>query len=166
MLQNDLHPGDVLLFRPSGWIGKIVAFCTKSKYCHAAMYIGEGNVAEMREFRGGRILPLSEYAGESIDVFRADAPVVVKIDAVLTMQALLSERYSFWHCVEAFLLRRLPKFVRKKECDHHGYHCSQAVSKAYRSAGLDLCPGVADWATTPGDLAVSKRLKYAGPLGF
>ena len=166
MLPNDLHPGDVLLFRPTGWIGKIVAWATNSEYCHAAMYTGVDDVAELREFIGGRLLPLTAHAGESIDVFRPNASIFVRYNAVRRMKNLLSEPYSFLHGIEAFLLRRLPGFLLKKECDHHGYHCSQAVSNAYRSAYFDLCPGRADWATTPGDLAKSKWLHCLGRLEF
>jgi hypothetical protein len=90
----------------------------------------------------------------------------LRIRTTYFFKALQSEPYSFWHGVEAFLLRRLPKFLRKKECDHHGYHCSQAVSKAYREAGYDLRPDLADYMTTPGDLAKSKRLHCLGPLEF
>ena len=106
MLLKNLQPGDVLLFKPSSFLGKVVAWATGSEYCHAAMYCGEDGVAEMREFLGGRLLPLVDHAGETIDVFRADVPIPVKI-VVLKMQDLLKERYSFWHGVAAFLLRKI-----------------------------------------------------------
>jgi len=163
MTQLELQPGDVLLFHPSSLTGHIVAWATGSVYSHAAMYTDEG-VAELREFLGGRILPLTDHAGESIDVFRADTTIPVKIVAVMTMKQLLSERYSFLNCIAAWFRRRIPKWFRlhflRSEVDHHGYHCSQAVATAYRIAGLDLCRHP-DWATTPGDLARSKRLTPA-----
>ena len=168
MKQKDLQPGDVLLFRPRGILGRLVAWATDSEYCHAAMFLGIDGVAEMREFRGGRILPLVDYETETIDVFRSGASTLEKIVAVQKMQKLVKERYSFLHGIAAFLLRRLPKRLRKWfnfECDRYGYHCSQAISKAYRSAGFDLCPFIPDWATTPGDLARS-RLQNLGRLEF
>ena len=169
MKTSDLQPGDVLLFHPPGFFGQIVAWATRSEYCHAAMFL-TGCIAEMREFRGGRILPLFDYETETIDVFRAvDASAAEKIYAVVQMQKLVKERYSFLHGIAAFLLRRIPKRLRKHfrfESDRYGYHCSQAVSKAYRSAGFDLRYGLADWATTPGDLAVSRRLRLIGRLEF
>ena len=165
-----LHPGDVLLFRPTTWLGRLVAWATGSKYCHAAMFLGDGNVAEMREFLGGRLLPLANYVTEIIDVFRpVDSSSVTKIYAILRMLELIKERYSFLHGIAAFLLRRIPKRLRKWfnfECDHHGYHCSQAISKAYREAGFDLCSRRPDWATAPGDLARSPSLRLIGRLDF
>jgi hypothetical protein len=163
---NQLCPGDVLLFRPSSFLGRIVAWAIRSEYCHAAMYTIDKGVAEFREFFGYRILPPEDHSKESIDVFRADIPKHLQYNATRSFKALLSEPYSFWHGIEAFLLRRLPRFLRKKECDHHGYHCSQAVSKAYREAGYDLRPDLADWMTTPGDHAKSKRLHCLGTLEF
>jgi len=170
MNTTELQPGDVLLFRPSGILGRLVAWATGSEYGHVAMFLGTSGktVAEMREFIGGRILPLTNYATETIDVFRPDtAEWMVRFNAIMAMYRVLGEPYSLWHGVAAFLLRRIPKRLRKLfrfECDHHGYHCSQSISKAYRDAGFDLCPGRPDWATTPGDLAKSKRLKNLGQL--
>ena len=86
------------------------------------------------------------------------------------MREIVDEPYSWWHAVAAFLLRRIPKRplwlhrLFRFECDHHGYHCSQAISKAYRAAGFDLCPFIPDWATTPGDLSRSPRLRNVGRL--
>ena len=169
MKASYLHPGDVLLFRPSGFWGRLVARATGSEYCHAALFLGTSGktVAEMREFIGGRIVPIAVYATETIDVFRADdADWGVCLDAILAMYRILGSPYSFWHGIAAWLLRRLPQVMRSRECDHHGYHCSQAVSKAYREAEFDLRPGLPDWATTPGDLAKSFRLRLAGRLKF
>ena len=170
MKVSDLLPGDVLLFRPTTWLGRLVAWATGSEYCHAAMFLGGTSgktVAEMREFTGGRIVPIAIYATEAIDVFRADdADFEIRLDAILTMYRILGSPYSFWHGIAAWLLRRLPEFVRSKECDHHGYHCSQAISKAYRVAMFDLRPDLSDWATTPGDLAASQRLRLIGRLEF
>ena len=164
MKPSGLQPGDVLLFRPATWLGRLVAWATGSEYCHAAMFL-TGCVAEMREFRGGRILPLFDYETETIDVFRAvDSSTAEQIAAVQKMQKLVKERYSFLHGIAAFLLRRLPQVMRSGECDHHGYHCSQAISKAYRAAGFDLCPFIPDWATTPGDLAALAADRTIGIL--
>ena len=169
MKQKALQPDDVLLFCPTSFLGRLVSWATGSEYCHAAMFLGIDGIAEMREFTGGRIIPVTEYADETMDVFRADAAIPVRIDAVLNMRKLVKERYSFLHGIAAFLLRRIPKRLRKWfrfECDHHGYNCSQAISKVYRVAGFDLRSDLADWATTPGDLAKSKRLQNLGRLEF
>ena len=130
-----------------------------------------GSQTSMWEFIGGRVLPLVDYVTETMDVFRAVdlPPIFVLIIAVVKMKEPVKERYSFLHGIVAFLLRRIPKRLRKWfnfECDHHGYHCSQAISKAYRLACFDLRYGLADWATTPGDLARSPRLQKLGRLEF
>jgi len=126
---------------------------------------------EMREFIGGRLLPLVDYVTETMDVFLAVdlPPTFVLIIAVVKMKEAVKERYSFLNGWWAFLLRRIPKQLRKWfnfECDHHGYHCSLAISQACRVAGFDLRYGLADWATTPGDLAASRRLRLMGRLEF
>ncbi len=76
------------------------------------------------------------------------------------MRELAKSRYSFGHGIAAWINRLLPAWLRwLDECDDHGYHCSQAISKAFRDAGLDLCPDLPDWATFPGDLARSPALR-------
>jgi len=130
-----------------------------------------GAQTSMWEFIGGRLFPIDNYVTETMDVFLAVdlPPIFVLIIAVVKMKEAVKECYSFLHSIAAFLLRRIPKRLRKWfnfESDHHGYHCSQAISQAYRVSGFDLRHGLADWATPPGGLAKSKRLQHLGRLEF
>jgi hypothetical protein len=92
--------------------------------------------------------------------------VPVEIGAVIEMTRLRqSPQYSYLHAAAAFLWSRISRPWRpQQEADCYGLICSEAVPKAYRLAGLDLCLGVPDWATTPEHIAQSPRLKRMGRL--
>lgn len=84
--------------------------------------------------------------------------------AVCRMRNAINSKYSVIHAIAAglaFLIRPV-----QKECNRHGLHCSQAVSSAYRQAGLDPWPGGPDWATTPEHLTRSPVFEKIGPLEF
>jgi hypothetical protein len=112
-------------------------------------------------------IALADWIGESIDVYRLrNENISVEIGAVNEMTRFRqSPQYSYLRAAAAFLWSRIPRpFRLQREADCHGLICSEAVSKAYRLAGLDLCPCVPDWATTPEHIAQSPRLKRMGRL--
>jgi len=74
------------------------------------------------------------------------------------MSEFVGTRYGWFHAFNAIFLR----FVRiygSRECRKRPPFCSEAVSRAYRNAGLDLRPDIVDRFTLPVDLAKSPYLR-------
>lgn len=78
-IRDALKDGDVLLFRGTrGIVGAVIRWATRSRYSHAglAVWVEVGGarrlmVAESRELRGCRVVPLSAaVAGAVVDVYR------------------------------------------------------------------------------------------------
>ena len=160
-----LKPGDILLFRPTSIMGYLASLFTWSRYSHAAMVSvidGVTYCLEVREFLGGRKIELEKYGGK-YEVWRLkDSPYSrFGEHAVLRMSEYIGVEYGWKHIIEAVLLR----FVRaygSRECRKHPPFCSETVSRAYRDAGIDLRPDIADRFTLPGDLAGSPYLEKIG----
>lgn len=58
LLLQALTPGDMLLYSSSGMVGRAIKFKTSSEFTHVAVYIGEGEQREFREFIGAQQVPL------------------------------------------------------------------------------------------------------------
>jgi len=162
MSKTRIQNGDLLLFRPTGWLGKIVAWVTKSQYCHVAI-VYDDDILEFREFVGHRQVSLLVAVakwGDVPDVYRIigyDPSTFHRV--VNAFNAQSDVRYGWLHALKAGITRRLPNWLFR-ECEKHPPHCSEAVCRAFRlGAGIVLVPGKYDWRTTPGDLAKSIFVK-------
>lgn len=167
MNPSNLLPGDVLLYHGTTLVGRIICFLTRSNYCHAAMIGVNGKVLEMFNLSGGKTSEVEEQAAYRIDVYRLHPFIESPArGAAENMAEAIRERYSLWHAILAGACLAFRWIFRpfRKECNRHGLHCSQAVSLAYRQAGLDPWPGGSDWATTPGHLADSPYFRNLGRL--
>ena len=157
-----LKTGDILLFRPTSIMGYLASLITWSRYSHAAMIEvidGVPYCLEVREFFGGRKIELEKYVGK-YEVWRLKDMPYSRFGehAVFEMSKFVGMEYGWCHIVSAVLLR----FVRAyecRECKKHPPFCSEAVSRAYRNAGIDPRPDLADRFTLPGDLADSPYLE-------
>lgn len=170
-VNNFIGEGDILLFRPTTFYGRIVAWWTKAKHGHAALAMKTRTgvtVLEIHE-NGYREMSIEEHLsqGAVIDVFRVDERKYDRTGAVLEMMEYGGCKYGWLHVfIVAFRFIFPFLFRRNKECSReHSPHCSQAVSKAVRvGGGIDLVPDVPDWKTAPVDLSKSDRLIYVFTL--
>jgi len=183
-----VQDGDVLLFRARGPVSRVIGWATRSRYSHVALAVWIRQrlmVAESRELRGCRIIPMSAALQDArVDRYEpppwaTDFDREMVVDAAL---ARLGQPYGYLHLVRialsklpTVLLRRLPVVGRwipagrqwsedDREPGGPSMICSEYVSSCYRAGGLDLVPRLADRDTTPGDLARSAALLFAGEI--
>lgn len=171
-VRSGIADGDLLLFRRRG----LISIAGRGRHSHAAKaawWRGTLFCLEVREWYGGRAVTLSSqvarYPGR-IDVFSANAenrwPEYDRRTAVGTMRRLAGCDYGYRHVLSASLLH-LP-FVRllaRANLDDLAESsrppfCSEAVSRAERSGGVDVVPHLADHFTEPADLARSPFYQY------
>lgn len=170
----DIQPGDVLLHRRGRSIfSAVIAAVGRSRYSHAGIVDRVDDVLlelDVTFFAGataGKLrTKVARWPG-TIDVYRPIASVErwQRQSAVRRMWRLTSRRYGWFALLAAALLRVpvLRLLVRPSWSDERPTwlpYCSMAVSRAYRTAGVDLVPQLADRYTEPGDLARSALLQY------
>lgn len=166
--KRDIKPGDLLFFRPTGWVGRLICWITRSNHCHVGLAERVGGdvwIAEYRE-RGFRFLPLDEAEEEwgcEADVYRYHGLTAMQVERILYKFKNGPTKYGFWHLIKTGLLRMLPvwlgSFLVGKECTRHAPHCSEAVCGAFRWAvDVDLVPPMPDWHTAPGDIIKSGKV--------
>ncbi|MCD4727102.1 MAG: hypothetical protein K8R46_05550 [Pirellulales bacterium] len=173
--RRQIRGGDLLLFRPRGFVWRAIAVAGRSEYTHAAMagwWSRRLMCVEMCS-RGGRALLLSNIVHRwpgAIDVYRANASGqrFSRAAAVHAMIKITGRRYGWFNLFRAALLH-LPlfRFLVAPDTDDtaesaacHPPFCSQAVAMATRAGGVDPVPNLADRLTEPGDLARSPFYRY------
>lgn len=169
--------GDLLLFRGTGVIARLIGTAGRSRYTHAARALWWGDLlfcCEVRELKGGRAVTLESqvrrYPGQ-IDVFEVNPdnrwPDYNRQGAVRIMQQLAGCEYGYASVLQAALLH-LPVWrllVRPETIDTDAPQrppfCSQASAMADRlGGGVDPVPHLADRITEPADLARSAFYRY------
>lgn len=182
--RDKLEDADVLLFESKGRVAAVIRWATRSRYSHAALVVrvrGRVMVAESRELRGCRMVPLSSALGAARAVRFVPAPwaTLDRAKAVDAALERLGQPYGWGTIVRigfgklpTSLLRRIPVIGRwipggrqwsEDDQDPNGPRmiCSQYVAHCYRAGGVDLVPNLSDQDTTPGDLARSGFLMLA-----
>lgn len=130
---------------------------------------------EMLQFRGGRAVLLSnrvEQCPERIDVYSPNRLYLISKwgdesadripgEAVGAMKRLTGTPYGWLSLARIGLLHTpivrwvVPAPIDDRANGTHAPFCSQAIARAYRTAGVDVVPNLSDWATEPGHLARS-----------
>jgi hypothetical protein len=184
-VRGDLADGDVLLFVGRGRVSRLISWATRSQYTHAALVVRLWDrvmVAESRELRGCRLVPLSAALGATHVARFVPAPWATPSGPALVAAALdrLGQPYGWAQILRiglaklpTALLRKIPVVGRwipggrqwsEDDQDPNGPRmiCSQYVAHCYRRGGVDLVHNLADRDTTPGDIARSAGLMFAG----
>lgn len=175
---GELEDGDLLLFRGSGFISRLISAMGRSKYTHAAKVVfwdDEPYCVEVREFKGGRAVTLRSQVEKfpcEIDVYETNGVDNHSIKysrkgAVRFMRRLAGCEYGYLSVFKA-LLSHLPfcRLIFTPTMNDHGTPtvapcCSEAVSMADRiGGGVDPVPNLADRATEPADLGRSTFYHY------
>lgn len=176
-----LQPGDLLLFRGTGLLARVIGAYGRSQYSHAAMVgrcSGRWMCLEMRELRGGRAVTLESQVRRfpgRIDVYTVAPEFEHRYHRAAAADAMLAKcgrQYSYYGIYLA-ALRHLP-FVRvlcrpaaddRNVDDGAPEFCSQAIASAARIAGgVDPVPNAADRITEPADLSRSRLWEHRWTL--
>jgi len=180
--RSEIADGDLLLYRPRrGFFSRLIMVAGRSRYSHAAMAAWWNDrlmCLETREGHGGRAVLLSSQVQRHPgrwDVYRfrfGCSPLppgrlitCFRQGAVSAMKDFTGVPYG-WGAIFQVALVHLPLvrfFARPATRDDAPLgipFCAGAVAAAYRAAGFDPVPNLADRATEPGDLARSAAFRY------
>lgn len=172
-VRHEIDDADLLLFRPRGWLSRLISVAGRSPYSHAAMagwWKDRLMCVEMTR-GGGRAQLLSNLVSRwpgVIDVYRANAGHrrFSRRRALAAMIGITGRRYGWLNLSRAALLH-LPalRFLASPSVDDGEASvwppfCSEAVAAADRTGGVDPVPNLADRLTEPADLSRSPFYSY------
>lgn len=134
MATERLQPGDLLLYRPVGLIGKLIALKTWLPYAHCEVAVAPGKAVASRDLRGTGMWPTrwSELAM----VLRPTVPFDLA-KAMEYFKTVDGTPYDVWG---------LFRFFGKGKESKGTLFCSEFATRFYRAGGLDPFHG------TPADL--------------
>jgi len=152
--------GDYGVVRTSGWAAKFIQVGTVSRWNHAFIYIGDGQIVEARPT--GVVISLANQYPKIAWNQHEGIDDATRGKIVAAAHHFVGQPYGFLDIANIlFRILGLKALANTKLFEKlamsHGLICSELVSLAYRDAGIDLT-GMPDHAVTPGDLA--ERLIY------
>jgi uncharacterized protein YycO len=157
------RPGDYIVVRTTGIVSTLICWITRSKFCHAAIVIEDGQLVEA-EPGGVRLAAIEEYDGcwmmaNTLEPTSDEQRATV----VAYARAHLGEPYNF----DADAVDGLDhlglrwKFLGRFAAARKAVMCSQLVADAGVAAGLTAwrCGKTTTADVVPGDLAarIEKR---------
>jgi hypothetical protein len=127
---STLRAGDVILYRPQGFIGWCIASRTFSNWAHVEVSLGSGVTVASRNFVG-----VGLYAFNPNRVGRVIRPrgPLNMVSAMGWFDGVVGQRYDYW-AIMRFLL---PHCIRR-DLDMTRQICSSFAVRFLREAGVDV----------------------------
>ena len=154
--------GDYGVVYTQGIFGKLIRLGTISRWNHALIYIGNGQVIEANP-KGIQVSPLSKYPEGTI-AWNQHENLTPEERTVIVGEAhkLVGKPYDFFTILVLALrilgLKLLSNMsLLRRLAENDGFICSELVDHCYDVAGVNLSDKP-DYLVTPGDLAF--RLIY------
>jgi uncharacterized protein YycO len=169
-IEDKARYGDILQHRKikGDILGDIIDFFTLRKgYAHTAMYVGNGYKVEAHAGEVFKKVKIHSSEYENIDIFRYHKNIsgVLKSNIANEVKKLMGKEYDFIGLVGTLrsTLGNLLNWAWLRDSkpaanDLGKYFCSEAIATIYSRSGIDICPEVSDYATTPNDLSRSSVL--------
>ena len=167
-----VEDGDILLFRGTIFLSRVIERVSHGAYSHCAIAAGWGErkMILQAEIMGGvQVVPMSVAVGTyrgRVDWYK----VKPEVRAKLNMAVLLAEARADLGLTYATsdLLRVAAHSLfgagLPSDCDNpHALFCSQYVERCFRKAGVALCKD-SDVGTSPSQIAGSPILQLMGTI--
>lgn len=157
----ELKLGDLILERGTGPISEAIEQISHSPYSHVAGYVKDNELIEANGFRRIGYQVLDFYIGR-VDVFRCSGLTDgLRSQIVDYAKNEIGGHYDYFLLGWEYLRYVFHLILPYKEPTATRI-CSTLWSDAYRSVGIDLCPGIK--FPSPGDLAESRLLQKIGSI--
>ncbi|MGV3085466.1 hypothetical protein [Enterococcus dispar] len=131
----DIKPGDVIFYRPTGFIGNVICKLTRSEYSHVSLAISPTKIIEANRFIKTRIADL-HYTESVHSVYRLNniSPEdrVKIVNAAVLMEGA---GYDYLHII-GLLLRVLFDIRTTVFNKVNRYICSEVIDRAFIEAGI------------------------------
>jgi uncharacterized protein YycO len=181
-----LEPGDIILSTTSETVSRVIRGATGSEVSHAAIYVGNGEMAEALG-DGVSIKPVATgIMDDSVAVaFRYPGLTAQQAQQVSDFaRGAAGRKYDYWGVIDQARYKLAPAFCAtlgagaRAQCEswvgsvdlgtsrNDSFYCSELVIAAYQAAGVQLTNGSVQ-TQSPEDIAqlrLTNTLQYVGHL--
>ncbi|MDR3598521.1 hypothetical protein [Clostridium sp.] len=152
--------GDICLKKGTGIISEAIEEFENSQYSHATTFI-DGQLIEAEGFEKTEYIPIDKYKGQ-LDVFNCNSLTDEQRQGIKDfLSKQVGTRYDYLLLIIEAIRYALHVTLPYKE-PFHRHICSTLVVDAYKSVGMDLCPGIK--YPSPKDISESKLLRKVSTL--
>src|SRR3989344_1111606 len=158
---SSLMPGDIILAHSKKSVfGKLISLFTKSKFTHAALYLGNGLIVESdKELRGVVVSPLVSYYDYKKHKLKAFRPKFLSEGKAMEIAedvfGKVGSPYDFRQIV-GHAYRKISSLigvVREVPDAKNSFICTELIAKAFeKSTGKRFHPEIDAKNLTPADL--------------
>lgn len=143
---------EVLLFRGTGLLDRLIQWQTRGPYCHAAFLFPDGRQAESYPGVGVQMLPRFCDHGCKVDRFEVEISEEQVRDLVASVEKELGSRYDWWGDF-CFLTR-----THRGRADAGRWFCSELVFEKLAEQGVALLRATEAFVVSPSLLGRSPIL--------
>ena len=148
----------IIVYNPKSWLHRLIHGVTHYKAGHVALYLGDGRIIEAnssgvhvkdwKNYRDGMLVYLGRCGN-----LNEDRELKIRQYAA----DMVNKEYAFAQLAMIFFknlfgVRHIPDVSKQAVI------CSEFVARAFKEAGILLCPGIRPEETTPGDIMRSREL--------
>ncbi len=171
-IRDQVEDGDVILFRGTIFLSRLIERVSGGKYSHCAIAAnwGERKMLLQAELMGGvQAVPLSVAAGTykgRVDWFKIAPEWRQRLDIAALLKEARADLGLTYATSELLRVAAHTLFGAKlpNDCDNpHALFCSQYVERCFRRAGTALCAD-SDVGTSPSEIAASRVLQFQGVI--
>lgn len=148
--------GDIVLVKGEDCLSEVIQDIQDSIYSHAAEIVKENEIVEARGFEATGYDGLHKYKGKA-DIFTCDILNDEQRDVIVKYVENEVGGHYDWVLLFLEFIRYVFHIMLPYKKPFHSHICSTLCSDAYRSVGVDLCPGIK--YPSPKDLSESKLLR-------
>ena len=134
-MTTEIQAADVIFYRPTGFIGRVISYFTSSPYSHVALAIDANTIIEANRFIKTRVVPI-EYDNKITHIYRLDNVTQEERDRIVSI-ALSYEGtdYDYAQIFEMFV-RIVFRIKRTLFNNQQKLTCSEVVDNAFYKAGV------------------------------
>lgn len=146
-----MRAGDIVFFKPSDWLGRMIAKVDGGPYSHVAIAVSDTHVAEAQGLRFSRITPLYGRDHDIIDIGLSEEQ-----RRQITMNApLIVGRWYDYKLIAGYFLRNVFKWnVDALWNSQMNLICSELVSSLLVSVGHEGANELTGHNVSPSELYV------------
>lgn len=124
-----LQPGDAILYKPTDWVGWVIAVKTWTRVSHIEVYVGEGNSVASRNGIG-----VGLYPARLTDMAAVLRPISSLFDIKKSMEYFAKVRGQKYDWKDLLIFGLLIK-----RGDRERQICSEFATNFYEAGGLRIC---------------------------
>jgi uncharacterized protein YycO len=153
-----LIAGDIVLFKGTSFISRIIRFISKGEYTHVALAINSEEIIEADRFIKTRVRKLSE--GESVILMRSSITEEQGQGIANYALTLVDNEYDYLSVFIWFIRLLFSSHIYGIFNNANRLYCSEVVDRSYQHEGIDLIIDRETGDVLPSEFILSPRLNF------